>query len=363
MKRSMKYLIIAAALNILPATGWAQGKITLSSSVDKATITIGDLITYTVTVSRDEDVEVRLPALGENLGGFEIRDYQVYDPQKKAGRILDKVDYIISTFDVGEFEIPPVAIGYFIPPDSTEIVLKTESIKITVESVKPSEEGDIQDIKFPWEIPFNWKPVIIWGMIGFVVILLIVILVIHLRKRKRGESILPRKIEIPRPPHEVAYEELQKLAESDWLEQGQFKIYYSEVSEIIRRYIEGRFDVIALELTSTEVLEQLSSDSLPDEHFSLFEKFLDCCDLVKFAKYIPVEKENEEILQIAFEIVDRTKWVEPETPEAEMENLERDSEVQKDVETSASSEVDEVDVDSPAASNTNGGSNHKESIT
>ena len=346
----------------MPAAGFGQGKITLSSSVDKATITIGDLITYTVLVSREEGVQVQLPALGENLGGFEIRDYQVHEPKKKDGRILDQVDYIISTFDVGEFEIPPVAISYSQPPDSTENVLKTESIKITVESLKPSAEGDIRDIKPPWEIPFNWKPVIMWGAIGLVIIILIVAVTMYLRKRKKGESILPRKIEMPRPPHEVAYEELKKLVESDLLKQGEIKIYYSEISEIIRRYVEGRFDIIALELTSTELLEGLRSDSLPDEHFSLFERFLYNCDLVKFAKHNPVEKENEEVTNLAFEIVDQTKWVEDEKVEAEGDNLGRDSEAQDAMKDSAESELERVNAESPNALNQSAGSERKESI-
>ena len=78
---------------------WAQeDPIAISSSVDKARIRIGDLITYTVTVTHDKDIQVEMPGLGANLGGFEIRDYQVYDPKKEEGQIVSQVDYIISTF-------------------------------------------------------------------------------------------------------------------------------------------------------------------------------------------------------------------------------------------------------------------------
>ena len=309
-KKIYSTLILIYLFNFYFASdGFGQGNISLSASVDKTTITIGDIITYSVSVTRDEDVSVELPSLGGNLGQFEIRDYNIHEPEKKDGKIIDRVDYTISTFEVGEFEIPPVGVRYFIPPDSTEQTLKTEVINITVESVKPSEEGDIKDIKPPWEILFNWGPIIIGGSIALIVILLIIGLIIYLRKRKKGESFLPKKIEIPRPPHEIAYEELKSLQNSDVLEQGQIKLYYSEISEIIRKYIEGRFQIIALELTTMELMIELNTSDLSSEHASLFEMFFTDCDLVKFAKFIPADEENNEIMKSAIRIVDETKWV------------------------------------------------------
>ena len=303
----------------LPDFTQAQSKISLSAGVDKATITIGDLITYSVVIKHDEDVEVRLPALGENLGGFEIRDYNQHEPRSEKGKIVHQVDYIISTFDVGDFEIPPVEIGYVIRPDSVEKVLKTENIKIVVESVKPSEDGDIRDLKPPWEISFNWQPVIIIGGIVLFVILLIIFIIYVIRKRRKGEKIIPRKLQPPRPPHEIAYEELACLAESDLLDKGEIKLYYSEISDIIRRYVEGRYQVIAMELTTTEVLDQLKSTEIENEHFEMFVSFFEICDLVKFAKHFPDSKENKKNEQLALQIVDVTKWIDP-VSEIEPEN-------------------------------------------
>lgn len=298
-----------------PPQSRAQGQVTISASVDKSVIHIGDLITYTVKVTRDPDVKVKLPAVGENLGGFEIRDYQVHKPRKEGGKVVDQFDYIISTFDVGEFEIPPIGIRYTVPPDTTEHLLRTEAIKITVESLKPSEEGDIRDIKSPVEIPFDWRPWLRWGLAALVVLLLAAALFFYLRKRRRGEPLLPKKVEVPRPPHEVAYEELEKLLAQDLLSQGALKRFYSEISEIIRRYVEGRFQIAALESTTTDLLAELNRLELPEEQMELFRRFLSLCDLVKFAKYVPGGEENEEVVALARRIVDETKWVEPE-PEA-----------------------------------------------
>ena len=289
---------------------WSQSKISISSSVDKASIFIGDLITYSVRITHDEDVEVLLPSLGANLGGFEIRDYQEFEPRKEEDKIVHQVNYVISTFDVGDFEIPPIMVGYKVPPDTLENVLKTEVIKIVVESLKPSEDGDIREIKPPWEISFNWKTVIVIGIIALFVILFVIALIYVIRKRKKGETIIPRKLVPQRPPHEIAYEELQRLSDSDLLEIGKIKQYYSEVSDIIRRYVEGCYQIIAMEMTTTEVLDQLRTTEIGETHFDLFVRFLEACDLVKFAKYIPSENENIEIMKQAVQIIDETKWVE-----------------------------------------------------
>jgi hypothetical protein len=142
------------------------------------------------------------------------------------------------------------------------------------------------------------------------------------RRRKAGKGLLPVRKEPPRPPHEVALEQLERLRDSDLLEKGEIKQYYIEVSEIIRQYIEGRYFIIAMEMTTTDVLEGLSGADILEEDFQAFEDFLHRCDLVKFAKVIPSEKENQNILDTACDIVNRTKVV-IEMPENETEGTDQ----------------------------------------
>jgi hypothetical protein len=310
--------VFILSICLQPWQVWSQdAPITLSSSVDKSRIHIGDLITYTITVSHDPDIEVQMPGLGENLGGFEIRDYTVHDPKKEKGRVLSQWDYIISTFLTGEFEIPPIGLQYTMPGDTIPRALATEKIKIVVESVKPSEAGDIRDIKPPVEIPRKLWHTLRWVVLG-VGLALSAILVYYLYKRKKaGKSLLPVR-EIPlRPPHEIAYEALDLLHDSDLLENGQIKQFYIEISEIIRRYIEGRYFIIAFEMTTAEVLENLSAEVVPDDEYNRFQRFLDQCDLVKFAKVIPSDEDHELIMKMAYEIVDCTKVIVEEKPMAE----------------------------------------------
>jgi len=286
------------------------GKISIQSAVDHSQITIGDVITYTVMVTRDKDVKVKLPGLAENLGQFEIRDYKVFDPVKKNGKIIDQVQYKISTFDVGDFQIPPIAVQFTIPPDTVKHILKSEAIKIHVASVVPSKEGDIKDIKPPVEIPFDWHPYLKYGLLGLLGLFVLGALVYFWMRKRSGKPLIPLKTEPPRPPHELALEALERLQHCDFLEKGQVKAYYSEVSEIVRRYIGGRFGVDALDLTSTELLSELKRIPISDEHVQLMTDFTDLCDLVKFAKYIPEDEENQRVIDWAFQFVRETMVVE-----------------------------------------------------
>jgi hypothetical protein len=311
--------------------------VTVASRVDKSRIKIGDLIRYTVTVTHGKGVDARTPGTGANLGGFEIRNYAVSEPEEKKGVVVSKFEYTISTFFPGEFVIPPLPVAYKVPGDTAVHVMATPSIKIVVESMKPSEAGDIKDIKPPVEIPRNWWLLLMKAGIGLLIAGAAAGGFLLYRRWKSGKGILPVREEPPKPPHEIALEALDRLKASDLLEKGEIKAFYIELSEIIRRYTGGRYFVVAMEMTTTEVLEGLSSVHLFKEDFELFEAFFHRCDLVKFAKTIPSQVETSETVQVAYDIVHRTKIV-IETPAEEAVPLTGNETIQEETEQSATDE-------------------------
>ncbi|MEK7249163.1 MAG: hypothetical protein AAB209_01950 [Bacteroidota bacterium] len=103
------------------------------------------------------------------------------------------------------------------------------------------------------------------------------------------------------------------LKEKRLWQQGLIKPYYTEVTEIIRRYFENRFGFMSLEKTTDETMGDLRRFSVAHSILEQTESILRRADLVKFAKYQPLIPEHEEMLTIAFDIVDRTKVVEMPT--------------------------------------------------
>ena len=193
-----------------------------------------------------------------------------------------------------------------------------------VESLKPSEEGDIRGIKDPLVLPRNYRKWIIWGSIGFASLILACALFYIWRRKRTGKGLLPEKIVPSRPAHEIALEELTAIKESSLLQEGKVKEFYVQISEVIRRYVEGRYFIVAMELTTFELIENLQRSEISAEEIEMFHEFLITCDLVKFAKFKPTSAENSANLDEAFEIVQRTKLVYEEPEELETEASPKD---------------------------------------
>ena len=111
-----------------------------------------------------------------------------------------------------------------------------------------------------------------------------------------------------REPHEIAYEQLNRIAGMNWVAQSEMKIYHTEISHVIREYIAARYHIPALELTTQELLDRLQGEDIPKE---LAQQFFTNCDWVKFARYTPTKPVAHERMEEARRIVDETKqfWV------------------------------------------------------
>lgn len=301
--RSSLYLLVILSL---ASSAYSQkNQILVESFVDRSTITVGDPITYTLTITRAESVVVEPPEMGINLGQFEIRDYEIVEPQTtQTGGITESYSYVISVYDVGEFEIPPVTILYT-DTEGHKREINSQAIQITVESVKPSEAEDILDIKPPVDI-LGTRNIYLWGAVALLLVLIsLTVLFLWKRKRARGD-VEEEKLGPPRPAHEIAFEELERIESLNFIEQGLIKELYTEVSEVMRRYVGHRYYIITMELTTAELVDSMRDAEIGEEHIETIRLFLEECDLVKFAKYIPPEESMYELVPKARAIVDAT---------------------------------------------------------
>ncbi len=294
------------ALGALAAQEKPAPPVEVTSSVDRSQITIGDLIHYRIRVSRSPEVKVEWPSPGSNLGAFEIRDYALPEPREENGRIIEEMEYTISTFDTGAFVIPPIEVRYAVPPDTTRYQLKTEPIDIYVASLKPSLDGDIRGLKPQGVLPRDWGLILMYVGIALLVMALGVGAWFYWRYRKRGA--LPFvKPEPPRPAHEIALEALKALEAEQLLAQGQVKEHFSRLSDILRAYLENRYFMPALESTTFEIVQYFSEDGRLGGQIEPLEKVLNLCDLVKFAKYIPGDDEADQAMRLSYAFIEATR--------------------------------------------------------
>ncbi|MBI5666156.1 MAG: hypothetical protein HZC49_13865 [Nitrospirae bacterium] len=166
------------------------------------------------------------------------------------------------------------------------------------------EKAEIRDIKGPVGVYNLTYLYLVLAIIA--VIILIVLIVRFLKKRKKLKEIfIP-----PRPAHEIAYEALRELMNRDYLKAGKVREYYFELSDIVRHYIEDRFQLKAPEMTTEEFLSTLKySGVLNSEQKGDVRDFLSHCDMVKFAKYLPEQREIELSYDSAKKLIDGTKEI------------------------------------------------------
>lgn len=162
-------------------------------------------------------------------------------------------------------------------------------------------DNDIRPLKGPVEIKEGFP-------VGFFILLILlfivaILVVPYFRKKRHIEE---RSLAPPRPPEEIAIEELRALLEMKLVEQGLVKEFYIRLSDVIRKFLEGRFRIFALDRTTWELYHQMRAKRFDRVHAERIRDFLEDCDLVKFAKYIPIKKEIEEAYNRAKEIVEIT---------------------------------------------------------
>ena len=310
--RAALMALLAAGAPIPAAAQELPAPPSLRVAVDTTTTTVGGRLHLTVAVEHAPDATVQWPD-SLDLAPFEVLGAVVSPTTVADGRATTTAVLTLAAFELGELEIPSFTVGVTSPGGVTELV--TDPFGIAVVSVGLDEGQDIRDIRGPLSIPRSML------VIGFWVLALALAAAggwwLARRARQRTTDEGPLSEDPPRPAHELAYEQLDWLETSGLLGQGRIKEYYIEVSDIMRRYLEGRYAIRALEMTSGEVLEQLEDAGVSWDVHDRFTAFLAHCDLVKFAKHRPSPTACALIVPDARALVDAT--LPPPEPQPEEE--------------------------------------------
>jgi hypothetical protein len=281
-----------------------RGPLHVDVKVSKDTIALSDLLGVELNAAIDPGYSVEFPKLSENLTQFKISDDQ--DMGKKLGannKINISHRYRLEPLTPGECTLPALQFTFQKEGQNTQDSLSTEPITIQVTTTLSDDPNQtIADIEDVVEMPTHYLPWIISVIVAAAVGLGIWI---GLRLRPKKAAVVQK---IYRPAHEIAFEMLKKLSEEKLVEQGLFKEFYEKLSSCLRQYIENRFRLRAPEQTTEEFLESLKkSDFLKPEYKQELKKFLEHCDLVKFAKYRPDNDQINQSLTMAGQFVENTK--------------------------------------------------------
>ncbi len=278
------------------------------AEVDSSSILIGDQFTLSLRVTYPENLRVEFPAIADTFSLFEKVKSSPIDTtfNKNEKSITRSQHFKFTSFDSGFHVIPPFEFLYRVQGDTAFQKAETKPILITVQTIPVDTTRAIKDIKGQVIIPFSWMDLVPY-FIAVVLIALVILLVYYFIKKFRKEK-KPEIIREPwRPADQIALQALQELEAAKLWQQGKYKSYFTGLSDITRTFIENRWSVMAMEMTTDEILRLNIISSQSPEIRQQLKNMLELADLVKFAKVVPVLHENEQAMREAIEFVKANK--------------------------------------------------------
>ncbi|MDR3287033.1 MAG: hypothetical protein LBT27_06295 [Prevotellaceae bacterium] len=309
MIKRIKYIVFLCCL-LTYANTFAQEVKGFELSIDKDTILIGDHITLSVKYKFNPRLIASFPELKDTIvPGVElVRELQI-DTIRIENTISEYVKkYIITSFDSGHYFIMfPIIVE---KPDDIENpdTLVSNVVQFHVNTIPVDTlTYTMFDIKEQVRYPIMLDEVLLWVFI-IVAAIAIIILGIILYRRWKNKQPLFGKAKPKIPPHVLAFKELSLLKTEKLWQQGKVKLYYTRITDIIRKYIEDSFAIAAMEKTSDEILNEIKKNKIDKLYsFDKLREMFYTSDLVKFAKYQSTPDENETSFNTAYEFVTNTQ--------------------------------------------------------
>jgi hypothetical protein len=253
--------------------------------VDTTSIRIGEQIEYKISVDKTDNVVFPKLVL-DSLKKVEVVEELKIDttPTKYIKK------YLLTSFDSGRYVIPRQQVlinNKKFTIDSLLIDVATVKVDTLKQKLFPIKAVKDQPIIFD-----DYKSYL-WVLLAILALILLYYFYIF---RKKKEQVTEENLI---PPYDLAMQRLSQLDQKSLWQAGKVKLYYIELTDIIRTYIERELNIPALESTTDELMEtirdfnKIKTLDLPKETVNNLQKLLREADLVKFAKHKPIENDIE----------------------------------------------------------------------
>ena len=306
-----KYIVIFILL-ILAVVSHAQVQVT--ASVDSTKILIGGRSHYFITVYAPKGTKISFPEFNnkkEIVSDVEVLSAKS-DTADANGKVRIRRIYTITAWDAKRYTIPAQKVIVDGATKTTgNVALDVQAVPIDTVKSTPMPPDDIQKVPFSWG---EWIPVILVIVLALILICIVFYLYRILSHKKNGRT--PKNTRTL-SYYEQAKQDLSEIAANKMLYAEQ-KDYYTDVTNVLRKYISQRYNINALEMTSHEILESMKDVCDVSELKVVFNT----ADLVKFAKYSTDANDMTYYFDSIVHFIDSTKVEEPkEVIEEPKENI------------------------------------------
>ncbi len=272
-----------------------NGEIKLSITAEQTELSVADTLKVVSVIEAPEGTIVNSIDVEKKTDEFSVlrigKKKQTILPN---GKVRIEQEFELAPFLPGDINLPPFALKI---GKNDSNILRSKAIKIKINSVfKDKAKEKMEGIAPPMIYP---KSFLVWYILFAVLLVVIIAVAIWYFKYRKTEEVI-----IVKTPYEEAMEKIVALRERNLLARGEVKLFYSEVSDILRWFVEAEFNLRAPELTTEEfMLELQHSSALPAESKVKLRSFLEHCDMVKFAAFQPTEQEIENTFNLCEEFI------------------------------------------------------------
>ena len=305
MRKSLLMLFVLL-VSLVYTNLWAQ-KITVTARLDSTVLWIGNQAHLTFEVTQQPNQKISMPIFTDSIvGGLDLVEPVKIDTLKSQdGHITVKQHYLVTAFKDSLLYIPPFP---FVLNGDT-VWSKSLSLKVVQPFKIDTASNKIADIKSVFNPKFNWLNLLFVILLILAIHALIILLIVLYQKYFKKQPVLSSKeLKLLQPPYVVALNQLDKIKQEKPWQQGRSKEYHTELTDVVREYIERVFSVNSMEMTSEEILEHLRNLRMEQKTaYSGLKQILKLADLVKFAKWNATPDEHELSLTNAYLFVNQTK--------------------------------------------------------
>ncbi len=299
-------LVLGATFSSLSSYAQEVDKgINYSARLDTNLIVIGDQINLLLSVEQPKGVKIEFPAFKDSIGsGVEIIQQNPQDTiQMESGNIKVNKNFLITSFNDGVHKMNPFE--FKIHEENLMNIIRTDTLLLGVKTFEIDTSKANFDIIMPIHTPIAFAEIAPWVFGGLLLVAIIVLLFLYLRKRKKNQPLFT-KVKPKEPAHVIALRKLDEIKHQKLWETGKVKEFHSELTDTIRFYLDERFKLSTIESTTDEIITAVKSVDQESEWHVKLKEILERADLAKFAKFSPLQDENEMSLKYAYKIIETT---------------------------------------------------------